>query len=574
MTVTGISSVAMRRLYVFISVLALLAILAGAAYRYRLELVVFAAPRLLAMQDPIAPNREVHWQPGPAKAATAPSARPPNVIVILADDLGFNDISLTNGGAADGSIMTPHIDSIGQRGVVFTNGYAANAVCSPARAALMTGRYSTRFGFEFTPFFRIGLTLFDWMQQRDEPSLRSTFHHHIADTMPDMEQLGMPPSEITVAETMRAAGYRTLHVGKWHLGGTGAMRPERQGFDESLYMSGGLYLPEDSPNAVNAKLPWSSIDSMVWASTRYSTAFNGSDSFEPRGYLTEYYTDEAIEAIEANRHQPFFLYFAHWAVHNPLQATRADVEAVSHIGDETMRVYAAMIRSLDKSVGRVLDALQANGLTENTLLIFTSDNGGARYLGLDDINHPYRGWKLTLFEGGVHVPFMMQWPARIPPGQRFEHPVSHMDVFSTVTAAGGGDIPEDRVIDGVDLVPYVLGEREGAPHRTLFWRQGHHQVVLHDGLKLIVSNLPAREDVGVQARRARWLFDLTVDPTEQRNLVDERLDDVAMLEALLADHNAEQAEPMWPSVVDSPQLIDKTERVAYEEGDEYLYWPN
>jgi len=563
-----------KKRHVLLAVVLVVVLLAGLGYRFRLEVAVFLTPVVLELRDPIGPNRPVEWQSGPAEAETPPADRPPNIVLILADDLGFNDISLTSGGAGDGSLATPNIDSIAANGVVFTNGYAGNAICAPSRAALMTGRYSTRFGFEFTPIFRIGARMFEWIQERRQPRLRTHIDHDRAAGLPRIGALGMPASEVTMAETLRAAGYRTLHIGKWHLGAVGDSRPERQGFDESLFMSGGLYLPRNSPDVVNARLPWSGIDRMVWASVRYGNAFNGGDSFEPEGYLTDYYTDEAVKAIEANRNRPFFLYLAHWAVHNPLQAAREDYESLAHIEDRILRVYAAMIRALDRSVGRVLDTLDEHGLTENTLVIFTSDNGGAGYLGLPDINRPYRGWKLTLFEGGVHVPFLVQWPARIEAGSRYDHPVTGMDIFTTVTNAGGGVVPTDRVVDGVDLVPFLQGEREGRPHDTLFWRQGHHQVVRHGDLKLIVANLPARPDEDVEAMRRRWLFDLADDPTEQRDLSTQRPEDVAMLEKLLADHNADQAEPMWPSILDSPQKIDKTERASFVEGDEYVYWPN
>ena len=539
-----------------------LAIGALAAYQYRLDILVFAAPRLLELRDPIQPNRPVVWQAGPRAAATAD--RPPNIVVILADDLGFNDISFYNGGAADGTLTTPNIDAIAKNGVAFANGYASNAVCAPSRAAIMTGRYSTRFGFEYTPFMRIGVTIVDWLQQESDSPLATQIHWDHVHELPEMAAMGVPASEVTIAETLKEVGYQTLHIGKWHLGGVGDMRPERQGFDESLYMASGLYLPADAPDVVNARLDFSGIDKMVWSSMRYAASFNGSDTFEPDGYLTDYYTNEAVKAIEANRNRPFFLYLAHWGVHNPLQAARADFDALAHIEDRTLRVYAAMIRALDRGVGRVLDALEAHGLTENTLVIFTSDNGGAGYLGLPDVNKPYRGWKLTLFEGGVHVPFMAQWPSRIPAGSRYDHPVSHMDIFATAAAAAGAAVPSDRKIDGVDLLPFVVGERDGVPHETLFWRQGHHQVVLHDGWKLIVSG---RED-------KRWLFDLNTDPTEERDLAAVQPDRLRTLTARLAAHNAEQAEPLWPSVIDAPQLIDKTEAETYVEGDEYVYWPN
>ena len=552
----------MRRF--LIAGLAAFAVLLIAAYQSRLDLLIFAAPRLMDLLNPIGPNQPIVWRRGPEQAEAPAAERPPNILVILADDLGFNDISHYNGGAADGSLMTPHIDSIAENGVAFTNGYAGNAVCAASRAAIMTGRYPTRFGFEFTPFYKIGVTIFDWMQQQHPTPLPATFDYEGLDELPDMRALGMPAAEVTLAESLKAAGYQTAHIGKWHLGGVAPMRAEHQGFDDSLNMASGLYLPKDSPDVVNAELEFSGIDKMVWANMRYAAAFNGGPLFAPNGYLTDYYTDEAIKVIETNRNRPFFLYLAHWGVHNPLQAAKADFDALAHIEDQRLRIYAAMIRALDRGVGRVLEALKANGLEENTLVIFTSDNGGAAYLGLPEVNKPYRGWKLTLFEGGVHVPFMAQWPARLEGGERFDHPVSHMDIFATATAAAGGELPGDRVLDGVDLMPYLAGERAGPPHETLFWRQGHHQVALHRGWKLIVSGHEGK----------RWLFNLNDDPTEQRNLALERSGQVEVLSALLDAHNAAQAEPLWPSVVNSPQLIDKTVAEAYAQGDEYVYWPN
>ncbi|MGI9323451.1 MAG: sulfatase-like hydrolase/transferase, partial [Pseudomonadales bacterium] len=314
---------------------------------------------------------------------------------------------------------------------------------------------------------------------------------------------------------------------------------------------------------VNAKVNHS-IDKMVWASGGYSASFNQSAIFEPEGYLTDYYTREAIKVIEKNRHRPFFLYLAHWAIHNPLQSTPEDYEEFAHIEDHSLRVYAGMIRSLDRSVGQLVQALEEQGLTENTLILFTSDNGGAGYLGLADVNKPYRGWKLDHFEGGIHVPFMVKWPARIPAGSRVEAPVHHIDLFHTFAAAAGTSVPTDRKMDGVDLLPYITGEASGAPHDTLFWREGHQQTVWHEGWKLIRAGRPDK----------RWLFDLGADPTEQRNLADDQPERVASLEAMLDAHNAEQAEPLWPTVIDSPQLIDKHHLLPYEAGDEYIYWPN
>ena len=551
--------------------LGIVAVLAFLAYTYRLDLLLAVAPVAANIRDPIAPHRPVSWHQGPAKPTVSAEQRPPNVVLILADDLGFNDISLHSGETLpSGAPTTPNIDAIAAGGVAFRNGYAANAVCAPSRAALMTGRYSTRFGFEFTPFYRIGVTIMDWMQQANPQPLPTVIDHDLASQMPDIAGRGMPADEITLAETMQAAGYQTAHIGKWHLGGEGDARAERQGFDDSLNMASGLYLPTDSEEVVNATLEYSAIDKMVWASVRYSAEFNGGGQFEPSGYLTDYYTDEAVRVIEANRHRPFFLYLAHWAPHTPLQASRADYDAMAHIDDHTARVYAAMIHALDRGVGRVMAALRDNGLEEDTLVIFTSDNGGARYLGLPDVNRPYRGFKLSLFEGGIHVPLFMQWPARIPAGAVVDSPVTHLDIFTTAAAAAGAPLPEDREIDGVDLLPHVLGESPDPPHQSLFWREGHHQAVRHGDWKLTVGE---RETANGRETK-RWLFNLATDPTEQQDLAAQMPDKVAALQSLLDDHNAAQAAPLWPSVIDGPQLIDKTEAEDYVPGDEYVYWPN
>ena len=551
-------------------------VLAFAGYWYRLELLVALAPVVNDIRDPIAPHRAVAWSRGPAEASAPPAERPPNIVLILADDMGMGDVSYYSGATLAGAPTTPNIDSIARRGAAFANGYAANAVCAPSRAAIMTGRYSTRFGFEYTPFYRIGVTIFDWLTARETSPLPTLIHHDRAAALPPMRALGMPASEVTVAEVLKSAGYQTAHIGKWHLGGEGAMRAEAQGFDDSLDMASGLYLPEDDETAVNAKLAFSAIDQMVWASMRYAARFNGSDQFAPKGYLTDYYTEHAVRVIEANRHRPFFLFLSHWAPHTPLQATQADYDAFPHIEDHSARVYAAMIRALDRGVGRVLAALRENGLEENTLVIFSSDNGGARYLGLPDVNSPYRGWKLTLFEGGIHVPFFMQWPARIAPGRTIEHPVAHIDLFVTAAAAAGAPLPDDRAIDGTNLLPYLAPDADPAlppPHETLFWRQGHHQSVRHGDWKLIVSRRAPAPHADTPRER-HWLFNLATDPTEQQDLSAQDPARTTQLLALLDTHNAAQAEPLWPSVIDSPQLVDKTEAEPYVEGDEYVYWPN
>jgi len=550
---------------IFVGVVVLAALVAGLGWIFREEILLHGIRIAMDRRTPVGPHVEVEWASGPDPAGRAPADRPPNIVVILADDLGWNDLSFGGGGVAGGSVPTPNIDSIAKDGVSFVNGYAANGTCAPSRAAILSGRYGTRFGFEFTPT-PPGMQGAVGMIARGMPGrLRFPIAHEIPeDEAVDYRAMGMPASEITLAELLKQADYQTAHIGKWHVGLVDGMGAQDQGFDQSLLMVSGAYLPEDDPGVVNAKVEFDPIDRFLWAAMKYAASLNGGAAFEPDGYLTDYYTDEAVKVIEANKDRPFFLYLAHWAPHTPLQATREDYDALSHIENHRLRVYAAMIRALDRGVGRVLAALRENGLEENTIVFFTSDNGGAGYIGLDGVNQPYRGWKITFFEGGIHVPYFIKWPARIPAGVVVEDPAHGFDIYATAAAAAGVPLPSDRVIDGVDLVPYARGEGQGVTHERLFWRTGHYQVALVDGWKLQVN-----ERVGHD-----WLFHLTVDPTEQNNLADSMPEKVAELKRALAAHNAEQAPSSWPSAVEMSVNVDKSLQYPDAEDDEYIYWPN
>lgn len=536
-------------------------------YAYRETIVLAAVGQLVKLRVPAGPFEEITWSTGADPQGRAPGERPPNIVLILADDLGWNDLTFGGGGIAGGSVPTPNIDSIAQQGVTFTNGYAANGTCAPSRAALMSGRYGTRFGFEFTPT-PPGMMQLASLAPRDPARLREIIPHPDVE-VENYEDMGMPASEITIAELLADQGYHTVHIGKWHLGLVNGMAAHDQGFKESLLMASGLYLPEDHPDVVNSRQDFDPIDRFLWAAMRFAVAFNrpGSDEikpFEPDRYLTDYFTEQAVQAIAANKDRPFFLSLAHWGVHTPLQAAREDYEALSHIENHRERVYAAMIRSLDRGVGRVLEALKANGLEENTLVLFTSDNGGAGYIGLPEVNSPFRGWKITLFEGGIHVPYFAKWPAHIAPGTVVSAPVHHFDMYATAAAAGGASLPTDRIVDGVDLLPFVTGAAQGVPHRALFWRSGASQSALVDGWKLNVSDPPGRT----------WLFDMRADPTEQSDLSAARPDKLAELQAALAQHNAQQAPPLWPSQASVPINIDKDLSQPDAPDDEYIYWSN
>jgi arylsulfatase A-like enzyme len=513
------------------------------------------------------PTREVTWQAGPAVPPTGAGTerRPPNVVLIVADDLGFNDITHYGGGIAGGRVPTPNIDSIAAQGVDFRNGYSGNATCSPSRAAIMTGRYPTRFGFEFTPTPKQFMKAVTGMAPADQ-LFKPVYHAEREAELIPYEDMGLPAGEITLARLLQGAGYHTVHLGKWHLGDSPQFRAYNHGFAESLsHLHGAsMFLPTRHPGVVNAMQDFDPIDKFLWAAEPWAVRFKDGEPFQPPKYMTDYLTDEAVKVVAANKHRPFFMYLAYNAPHTPLQATREDYDALSFISDHTMRVYAAMIRSLDRNIGRVLKALKDQGLDDNTLVVFTSDNGGAHYIGLDGVNSPYRGWKATFFEGGIHVPFFMRWPGTIPAGATVTAPVSHFDIFATAAAAAGQKAPSDRIIDGVNLLPFIKGESPGRPHDVLFWRTDTYLTVRAGDWKLQVSQQPKKE----------WLFNLATDPTEKTNLAATEPERVAALKARLQEWNQAQRKPLWPSLGAAAIAIDHTLKQPTKAGEEYVYYSN
>ena len=513
-----------------------------------------------AITDPVQPNREIVWEEGPAEAAAPVSERPPNIVVILVDDMGFNELTHGGGGLAGGTVPTPNMNSIAQDGAVFTKGYSGNATCAPSRAAIMTGRFATRFGFEFTPVppaFAANIAVF--------ANTGAIFHADRVKDTPPVEEMSVPLSEVYIPQMLKEQGYRTLMLGKWHLGATDTSRPEVRGFDEALgFMPGAaLFLPKDHPDVVNSMQDFDPIDRFVWANLPFALQYNGSKHFEPSEYMTDYLSNEAVKAIRANRSRPFFMYLAYNAPHTPLQALKSDYDALSHIEDHTLRTYAAMIVALDRGIGKVLAELRAQGLEENTIVIFSSDNGGANYVGIPDLNAPYRGWKASFFEGGIHVPFFMKWPAQIPAGTRLDHRAAHVDIFATAAAAAGAQLRNDRVYDGVDLMRHVRGEPVG--ERPLYFRSGGYMTLFQEDWKLQVAE---RLD-------KTWLFNLAEDPTEQRNLAGENPEKLAEMMTALQAIDSEQAEPIWPSLVEMPVMIDRPLGGALRgPDDEFIYWAN
>ena len=527
-------------------------VLLGLGLIFWKDLLFWLLVQTAAPKDNVGPNQEIVWQQGPDTR----SDDRPNIIVIVADDLGINDMTDYDDLDPSGTMDTPNIDFIANSGIKFKNAYSGSATCAPSRGMIVTGRYATSTGYEFTPVpdgMARAINLFNPEETR--------YMAESVESNPLFDNQGLPAEEITFAETLKDAGYYTAHIGKWHLGRGPVFAPLSQGFDESLMMASGLFLPEDDPNVVNAYLPWDPIDKFLWAILDYAASFNESSErdnwFEPKGYLTDYYTDEALKVIEANKNRPFFLYLAHWGVHTPLQALKSDYDKLTHIDNHIERVYAAMIMSLDRSVGRIVESLEANGLSENTWIIFTSDNGGANYIGLRYINSPYRGWKLTLFEGGIKVPLIF-WKDGIAP-QEVAQRAMHIDIMPTIHGLINEEL--NHSVDGIDL----FADEYDLNQRPIFWKTGHNKVVIKDNWKLQVEEYSQKQ----------WLFNLADDPTEQLELSDQYPEKVYELMALINQHSEGAKNFIYKPPLLANVDVDRNLKEAVEEGhseDEESVW--
>ena len=527
-------------------------VLLGLGLIFWKDLLFWLLVQTAAPKDNVGPNQEIVWQQGPDTR----SDDRPNIIVIVADDLGINDMTDYDDLDPSGTMDTPNIDFIANSGIKFKNAYSGSATCAPSRGMIVTGRYATSTGYEFTPVpdgMARAINLFNPEETR--------YMAESVESNPLFDNQGLPAEEITFAETLKDAGYYTAHIGKWHLGRGPVFAPLSQGFDESLMMASGLFLPEDDPNVVNAYLPWDPIDKFLWAILDYAASFNESSErdnwFEPKGYLTDYYTDEALKVIEANKNRPFFLYLAHWGVHTPLQALKSDYDKLTHIDNHIERVYAAMIMSLDRSVGRIVESLEANGLSDNTWIIFTSDNGGANYIGLRYINSPYRGWKLTLFEGGIKVPLIF-WKDGIAP-QEVAQRAMHIDIMPTIHGLINEEL--NHSVDGIDL----FADEYDLNQRPIFWKTGHNKVVIKDNWKLQVEEYSQKQ----------WLFNLADDPTEQLELSDKHPEKVYELMALINQHSEGAKDFIYKPPLLANVDVDRNLKEAVEEGhseDEESVW--
>ncbi|MEM7374365.1 MAG: sulfatase [Bacteroidota bacterium] len=434
-----------------------------------------------------------------ALSLIAQTQRPPNIILLLADDLGYAEL----GCQGNTDIPTPNIDQLAENGVRFSQGYVTNSYCSPSRAGLLTGRYPNRFGYETNI---VGA-------QNEDP------------------RLGLPPAEITLAEYLLESGYVSGLIGKWHQGGTARYHPMRQGFDEffGFLHEGHSFVPPPY-QAVTTMLRrkvlpgggsgrWISADGKTIYSSHMGNTEPDYDANNPvmrasqpvqeKAYLTDAFTREAIDFIDRNQNLPFFLYVAYNAVHSPLQGADAYMKRFEHIEDVHRRIFAAMLANLDASVGEIMNKLRQEGLEDNTLIIFLSDNGGPTK-ELTSSNLPLRGGKGSYYEGGIRIPFLMQWKNHLPAGLLYESPVISLDLFATIAAISGR--PDHRsTVDGINLMPFLRGEQQAAPHDYLFWSYRGKQA-LRQGEWKIVKN---KENGSVELYHLRKDLSETMDLASQ-----------------------------------------------------------
>jgi arylsulfatase A-like enzyme len=427
---------------------------------------------------------------------------PPNLIVIMTDDQGYADVGFN--GCED--IPTPNIDAIAKNGVKFTRGYVTYPVCGPSRAGFLTGRYQGRFGFS------------------DNPSIN-----------PNDPSAGLPVEEETIAEVLKKSNYNNAIIGKWHMGTHPRFHPLERGFDYFFgFLSGGHnYFPEklniNDLSEVKRKWQW------------YATKIKENRTVvEIEDYLTDELSQSAVKYIEkqVSNDQHFMLYLAYNAPHTPLQATPKYLSRFDHIKDPKRKTYAAMVSAVDDGVGQILKTLKKSGIEENTIVVFLSDNGGAKNNGSD--NRPLRGRKSDLFEGGIRVPFAMQWKGTIPAGMTYEKNVSSLDIMATIVAQNKISIDKKRTLDGVNLIPFLNGENDSEPHDYLFWRKiKYNAMAVMTGDQKLVKN--KRNDF-------KEMFNLSSDLSETYNLIEKNNTQSKSMQLEWELWNAELIDCIFPSL--------------------------
>ena len=433
--------------------------------------------------------------------AAAHDTRPerPNIVLILGDDLGSRDM----GFQGSREIPTPNIDRIAAEGVSFPQAYATHQVCGPSRAGLMTGKYPQRFGYEYNN-----------VRQLVSPASKLPF-----------EDMGLPLTEATMADRLRALGYRTAAYGKWHLGVAERYHPLNRGFDEFYGFLGGS----------RSYFAFSDSNPVTRPEDRMERGNGVFEEFE--GYLTDVLAAEGAGFIARNKKQPFFLYMSFNATHAPMESLPEDRAAFPNLTGIRLE-QAAMMRALDRGVGVLLEALEREGLAKNTIVVFTDDNGGSTSVNAG-VNYPYAGEKATHLEGGFRVPMAIRWPGKIAAASSYQYPVSLIDLLPTFVDAAGGDVAKLAPIDGVSLWPYLSGANPDRPHQRLYWKRDVRGTIRDGDWKLMrFPDRPAE------------LYNLVDDPGEQADLASENPELVRQLFKALFAWEVTLERPLWMRTTD------------------------
>lgn len=439
----------------------------------------------------------------------ATAAQPPNIILIFADDQGYQDMSCFG----HPKIKTPNMDRLAAEGRKFTDFYSVNPVCSASRAGLLTGCYPTRVGIQGVLF----------------PNAK----------------IGLNPKEITIADLLKAKGYATACIGKWHLGHLPEFLPTAQGFDSyfGIPYSNDMGYDPKMKRAKNIVLrDGVTVEKLLKAKGRHPQAplMRNEEVIEvpsDQRTLTKRYTEEAIKFISSNKTGPFFLYFPHTMPHIPLFVTE------KFKGKSAGGLYGDVIEEMDWSVGEILKTVKSLGIDENTLIVYTSDNGP--WLSVGDRGGsalPLRGGKFTTYEGGVREPTLMRWPGKIPAGTVCSEVASSIDLLPTFAKLAGSEAPTDRVIDGHNIWPLISGQQDAvSPHPAFFYYRGNKLEAVRVGKwKYRSGPLDLASKKKGKKGNETALFDLEADKEEKHNLIEEAPEVAAKLKKLIADFDADR----------------------------------
>ncbi len=476
----------------------------------------------------------------------------PNIILIVADDLGLNDVSCYG----NSKVQTPNIDALAKEGVRCTQGYVSSPVCAPSRCGILTGRYQQRCGFEtqqmeFYPTNLIEYLTGKYFSQRDSSWVVATKPHYPREW--EIVKQGIPPTEITIAELLKKYNYKTGIIGKWHLGNNPDLNiPNKRGFDYQYGCYGAFTLyaeNEVDANIVNYKRETFEAK-YQWQMARKDNAMiyeNNKKIRHEHQYITDAIRDRSIQFIQNNKDRPFFLYIPFTAPHEPYQAQldlySKEFENTNNVGKA---VYNAIIKSMDNAIGAIQQKITELNLDDNTVVIFLSDNGPATYTKIAT-SAPLKGGKLTEFEGGIRVPFIFKWKNHLPGNTTYDKPLMSLDIFSTIASICNIALPTDRVYDGINAMPFLTKQDAGTPHEKMYWRADHIHAIIKGDYKLIFSS------------RDKWyeLYNLKTDIGEKNNLyllmpakAKELSNDLQEWEKTLP------AKPMWPRIMDHRFTID------------------